>query len=106
MQDGDAVIPVRRRPIQSEHPNWEYVLEPGLAWTSRGRWLHARGDTFCAAGAQRKLPAQRRSELRVARGAGAVSDVFFEIAGETCAYFKFETWGLRKARLYAGRRRK
>lgn len=29
IQDGDVLIPTRRGPVPSEHPSWEYALEPG-----------------------------------------------------------------------------
>ena len=102
VQDGDAVIPVRRGPIQSERPNREYVLEPGLAWSEAADGGYTRVAIPFAL-QERNANCLHNGVLSfVWRGAGAVSDVFFEIAGETCAYFKFETWGLRKATFVRG----
>ena len=32
LQDGAAVIPLQRGPIENPHASWEWVLEPGRAW--------------------------------------------------------------------------
>ena len=36
VQDGDVLLPVRRGYIVTNHPHWDFVLEPGRVWSEPG----------------------------------------------------------------------
>lgn len=101
VEDGEALIPVQRGPIASGHPVWEWVLETGRVWTEaadRG-WRRAAMP----------FALQERNANCLHNGVmtflfkpdGSVSRVAFEVASETCAYLKFDAWGMVPARLTA-----
>ena len=102
VQDGDAIIPVQRGAIASTHPDWELVLEPGRAWDEPGEPGFSRASLPFAL-QERNANCLHNGVLTFAyRADGAISDVLFQISSETCAYFKFNTWGLVKARYQPG----
>jgi hypothetical protein len=94
VQRGHDLIPLRRGVIRTEHPYWEYVLQPGEVW-------HEPGD---ARWARASLPfsLQERSANCTHNGLmtwlfdsdGNVSRVAYQISSETCAYFKADLWGI------------
>jgi CubicO group peptidase (beta-lactamase class C family) len=97
LQDGDTVIPVQRGPVRSAHPSWEFVLEPGRAWSEPGDGGYTRVAIPFAL-QERNANCLHNGVLSfVFRGAGMISRVYYEIASETCAYFKFDSWGLVSA---------
>lgn len=93
VQDGDSVIPARRGPIQSEHPNWEYVLEPGKAWTEAGDRGYTRASIPFALQERNANCLHNGVMSFLVREDGMISNVYYEIASETCAYLKFDAWG-------------
>ena len=102
VQDGDAIIPVRRGPIASTHRDWELVLEPGSAWDEPGDGGYSRAALPFAL-MERNANCLHNGVLTFAfRSDGAISDVYYQISSETCAYFKFNAWGLVKARYEPG----
>jgi len=102
IQDADAIIPVQRGPIASAHPDWELVLEPGRAWDEPGDQGYSRASLPFAL-QERNANCLHNGVLTFAyRSDGAISDVFFQMSSETCAYFKFNAWGLVKARYEPG----
>jgi hypothetical protein len=99
VQAGDVLIPVRRGAIPSAHPVWEFVLEPGRVWQD--------GETSRAS-----LPftLEERNANCMHNGViswrftrdGTVSDAAWQIASETCRYFKFDLWGRSAVRYVPG----
>lgn len=95
---GDALVPVRRGSIESTHPQWEFVLEPGRLWTDP-----ADGGLTRAA-----LPfsLEERNANCLHNGVltflfdarGQVSRVAYQVSSETCAYLKLDLWGVLPAR--------
>lgn len=95
---GDALVPVRRGSIPSQHPQWEYVLEPGRLWNDP-----ADGGLTRAA-----LPfsLEERNANCLHNGVmtflfdanGQVSRVAYQVSSETCAYLKLDLWGVLPAR--------
>lgn len=97
--DGGVMIPVRRGTVDGDHPAWDWVLEPGAVWREPGEagWLRA---ALPFALQERNANCLHNGVLTFAfRPDGTVSKVALEIASETCAYLKFDAWGLFPARL-------
>ncbi len=93
VQDGNALIPVRRGAIPSAHSEWEFILDPGRVWDEPGD----RGFTRAAlpfALEERNANCIHNGVLTfLFRDDGRISDVAYEIGQETCAYFQFDAWG-------------
>ncbi len=92
-QNGETLIPLRRGPMPSDHPSWEYAIEPGRVW-------HEPNDEGMSRAAlpfaliETNANCTHNGVVTFLFGAdGAISDVAWQIASETCAYFQFDAWG-------------
>jgi len=98
LQDGAAVIPLQRGPVENPHASWEWVLEPGRAWNEPADQGYTRVAIPFAL-QERNANCVHNGVLSFVIGdGGTVSKVYYEIASETCAYFKFDSWGVLAAR--------
>lgn len=93
VQSGNVLIPVRRGAIPSSHPEWEFILEPGRVWDAPGDHGMTRAAIPFAL-EERNANCMHNGVLTFLFGKGAaVSNVAYQIASETCFYFKFNMWG-------------
>lgn len=91
VHNGSAIIPVTRRAIESDHPYWEWIVEPGNIWQRDD------GDV------QISLPfaLMERNANCIHNGLltfrispkGQTSSAIYQIGAETCAYLQFDLWG-------------
>jgi len=94
LQHGTHIIPKLRGAIPSNHPNWEYILEPGRVWNERQDKELSRVSL--------PFTLQEKNENCMHNGvlsfvfdqAGKISQTAYQIASETCKYFQFNMWGL------------
>jgi len=98
VQSGDVLISEKRGAVPGSHPEWEYILEPGRVWDEAAdHGLTRAAIPFTLE--ERNANCMHNGVLTFLFGkSGAVSDVAYEIAHETCFYFKFDMWGRRAAR--------
>jgi hypothetical protein len=97
VQTGTHVFPLDRRSIPSSHPEWEYVLSPGRAWNENSDNGYTRVALPFAL-QQRNANCIHNGVLTfLFKNTGAVSNVAYQIASETCLYFKVDMWGLVSA---------
>lgn len=97
VQSGSHIIPLERGYLESEHPNWEYILEPGRVWDENGDSGYSRVAI--------PFTLKQRNENCVHNGVmmflfkedGSITNVSYQIASETCAYFQFNMWGTVEA---------
>ncbi|UPT62762.1 MAG: beta-lactamase family protein [Hyphomonadaceae bacterium JAD_PAG50586_4] len=93
VQEGDTLIPLQRGPRPSDHPSWEYAVEPGRVWneaTDNGMSRAALPFALIETNAN----CTHNGVLTfLFDGNGVVSDVAWQIASETCAYLQFDAWG-------------
>lgn len=95
---GEALIPVRRGSIESRHPQWEFVLEPGRLWTS------PEDDGLTRAALPFSLEERNANCLHngvltfLFDAKGKISRVAYQVSSETCAYLKLDLWGVLPAR--------
>jgi hypothetical protein len=98
IQSGDALIPVQRGAIPGDHPQWEFILEPGRVWQEGDDGDFSRASLPFAL-EERNANCMHNGVLTfLFKGDGTISDVGYEIGQETCSYFQFDAWGLIHAR--------
>lgn len=93
VQRGTDIIPVMRGPRASEHPDWEWIFEPGAAWENPQNPELARVSL--------PFSLQERNANCIHNGvmmfevsrSGDISDMVYQIGSETCAYLQFNMWG-------------
>ena len=102
IQSGDALIPLRRGPQPGGHRYWEYVLEPGRVWQEPGDHGLTRAAIPFAL-QERNASCLHYGVLTFLFGdAGTISQVAFQVSGETCLYLKFDLWGIAEATFAPG----
>ncbi len=98
VQVGDALVPAQRGAIPSTHPEWEYVLEPGRVWNEPGDGGFSRAAIPFAL-EERNANCMHNGVITLLfKSDGTVSNAAYQIASETCFYFKFDAWGRMAAR--------
>jgi hypothetical protein len=91
VQSGHALIPMQRGAIPSDHPMWEFILEPGSV----------RKDSDGFSRAQLPFTLEERNQNCMHQGVlsfrfradGTIAGTHVDIAAETCAYFQFDMSG-------------
>ena len=102
VQSGNVLIPVRRGAIAAAHPQWEFILEPGRVWDEAGDHGYSRASLPFTL-EERNANCMHNGVLTfLFKRDGAISDVVYEIASETCLYAKFDMWGRLGRALCAG----
>ncbi|GAB4526268.1 MAG: hypothetical protein Kow00133_15130 [Amphiplicatus sp.] len=102
VQDGGDFIPVLRGAQPSSHPNWEYIIGPGEAWDEPGDNGYTRVSFPFSLQEKNANCTHNGAMTFLFTDGGQVSDVAYQIAGETCLYFKFDMWGLVPANYSPG----
>ncbi|MEJ7808302.1 MAG: hypothetical protein WKG03_20570, partial [Telluria sp.] len=102
VQDGGALIPLRRGPIASSHPWWEFVLEPGRAWNEAGDNGWSRASIPFALVQKNANCTHNGVLMFVFRNDGSVSRVAMQVSSETCLYLQMNMWGLVTAQYSPG----
>ncbi|QUD85954.1 serine hydrolase [Phenylobacterium montanum] len=95
--DGERLIPVQHGPIAAGNPDWDWIVEPGLAWSEP-----ADGDRVRAvlpvALEERNANCIHNGRLLVILGPdGTASKAAIQFDTDTCLYFRFDAWGLAAA---------
>lgn len=97
IQTGSHIFPVQRGSIPSAHPEWEYVLAPGRVWDENGDSGYSRVALPFAL-QQKNANCMHNGVLTfLFKDDGSISKVAYQIAAETCLYFKVDMWGLLAA---------
>lgn len=97
VQDGDALLPVRRGDIVTSHPYWNLVLEPGRVWDEPGDHGFSRAALPFAL-VQKDMNCTHNGVLSfVFRSNGEISRVAMQVSSETCNYLHIDMWGLLQA---------
>jgi hypothetical protein len=102
VQDGDALIPLRRGPIAGKHGWWEFALEPGRVWNEAGDQGYTRAAIPFAL-VQRNANCTHNGVLMLLfKADGAIAHAAMQISSETCQYLQFDMWGMLDARYVPG----
>ncbi|MGQ9426453.1 choice-of-anchor D domain-containing protein [Gilvimarinus sp. F26214L] len=93
VQTGSHIFPVERGSIPSSHPEWEYVLTPGRVWNETSDNGYSRAALPFALQQKNANCIHNGVMTFLFKNDGSVSEVAYQIAGETCLYFKVDMWG-------------
>ncbi|KUJ83721.1 hypothetical protein AVO43_07765 [Microbulbifer sp. ZGT114] len=93
VQTGSHIFPVQRGSIASSHPEWEYILTPGRVWDENGDNGYSRVALPFALQQKNANCIHNGMMTFLFKDDGSVSDVAYQIAGETCLYFQVDMWG-------------
>jgi hypothetical protein len=94
VQDGGAIIPVRRGPIPSTHGWWEFILEPGQVWNEAGDNGYTRAAIPFSLQQKNANCTHNGVLMFLFKNNGAVSRTALQVTSETCLYLKLDLWGL------------
>lgn len=98
VQDGDALVPLRRGAIPGKHGWWEVILEPGRVWSEPGDHGLARAAIPFTL-EEKNANCMHNGVLTFLYGAdGTVSRTAMQIASETCRYLHLDLWALLDTR--------
>jgi hypothetical protein len=93
VQTGSHIFPVQRGSIPSAHPEWEYVLSTGRVWNENGDSGYSRVALPFALQQKNANCLHNGVMTFLFKDDGSVSKVAYQIAAETCLYFKVDLWG-------------
>jgi hypothetical protein len=102
VQRGDDLIPARRGVIRTEHPYWEYVLQPGKVWSEAGDGSWSRASLPFSLQERGANCTHNGLMTWLFDGNGNVSRVAYQISSETCGYLKVNMWGIVPAAFEPG----
>lgn len=97
IQTGSHIFPVQRGAIASSHPEWEYVLSPGRVWNENNDSGYSRVALPFALMQKNQNCVHNGVMMLLFKADGNVSKVSYQIASETCSYFKVNMWGVLTA---------
>lgn len=97
VQAGSHLIPLRRDSVANAHPDWEFVLTPGRVWDEPGDRGYSRAALPFALQQKNANCIHNGVLTFLFKSDGSVSKAAYQIASETCAYFKADFWGLLPA---------
>lgn len=98
VQVDDRLVPIERGSQPSAHAWWEWIVGPGKTWhePGDGDWNRA---SLPFALQERNANCMHDGVLTfLYRGTGEVSRVAYQVSQETCMYFKFDAWGVTRAK--------
>ena len=101
VQLGTHIIPVERGLIATSHPAWSYILAPGRVWQENGDNGYSRVALPFSLQENGANCTHNGVMSFLFKSDGSVSNVAYQIASETCAYFKFNMWGMLQAQYSA-----
>ena len=92
IQDGSYLIPVTQGLVYSGSKYWNYIIGPGRIWQENGDHGYARAS-FPFSLVERNQNCIHNGLMTFLFDGTNVSQVRYQIAQETCVYFKFNLWG-------------
>ncbi|AND67719.1 hypothetical protein ATSB10_02650 [Dyella thiooxydans] len=102
VQDKDTLIPVRRGPIPSDHPWWEFILEPGKVWDEPGDRGYTRAAIPFSLAQKNQNCTSNGVLMLLFNAQGALAHAAFQVSSETCRYLHMDMWGFLQARYLPG----
>lgn len=101
IQSGEYLVPVRRGLIVTQHPVWNYILEPGRAWQESGDRGLTRAS-FPFAIVARNGNGSRNGVMTFLFNEKGISRVWYQITQETTTGNPANFWGLLQAVYHPG----
>ncbi len=100
VQSGDYFIPVQRGLIITDHPIWNYILEPGRVWREEGDGSYSR-VSFPFALVWKGSNAIFNGVMTFLFNNNSISKVWYQTTQETTISFNADLWGQLDAAYYA-----
>lgn len=102
VQDGNALVPVRRGAIPGTHGWWEVILEPGRIWDEADDHGYTRAAIPFSLQEKNANCTHNGVLMFLYRSDGSVSKTAMQIASETCRYLQVDLWALLETRYRPG----
>jgi CubicO group peptidase (beta-lactamase class C family) len=102
VQSGTYLIPKHRGLIIADHPNWNYILEPGRVWQEDSDNGYSRAS-FPFALVWKGGNAAFDGTMTFLFEEEGVSEVWYQITQETTSFTRANFWGLLEATYHPGR---
>ncbi|GAB3011047.1 choice-of-anchor D domain-containing protein [Bowmanella dokdonensis] len=97
VQYGTHLVPLERQIVATTHPSWEWILLPGRVWQENGDNGYSRVALPFALQEVNANCTHNGVMTFLFKDDGSVSRVAYQIAQETCEYFKFNLHGKLEA---------
>ena len=93
VQDGNDLIPMNRGIQTSNHPYWEFILEPGKVWDEAGDGGYTRA-AFPFSLQERNANCTHNGLMTfLFKSDGSVSRAAYQVGSESCYYLQVDLWG-------------
>ncbi len=93
VQTGTHLFPVERGTMTDSHPEWEYILESGRVWKENSDNGYSRASIPFALHQKNANCTHNGVMTFLFKADGSSSRVVYQIASETCFYYKVDMWG-------------
>ena len=90
VSDGVDLVPAQRGPQRGEHPDWEWIFQPGRLWDGGDGEGWMRAALPVALQERNANCVQNGLMSFLYRADGSVSQAVLQMGAETCAYFQFD----------------
>ena len=101
VQSEGYLIPVQRGLIITDHPYWNYILEPGRVWSENGDQGYSRAS-FPFALVWKGANPTLNGTMTFLFNDGGISQVWYQITQETFVNFSADLWGLLEVGFHPG----
>lgn len=101
VQVGGDLVPVRRGLIITEHPGWNYILEPGRVWQEPGDEGYTRAS-FPFVLVVKGGNAAFNGSMTFLFTDQEITKVWYQVTQETTTYTRANLWGLVEAVYHPG----
>lgn len=101
MQSKGYLVPVQRGLIITDHPYWNYILEPGRVWQESGDQQYSRTSIPFAL-VWKGSNATLNGTMTFLFNDEAISKVWYQVTQETTVDFSADLWGLLEASYHPG----
>ncbi|WP_417484397.1 serine hydrolase [Maricaulis salignorans] len=90
LSDGQDLIPVQRGPQQGDHPEWEWIFQPGRIWDGGDGEGWMRAALPVALQERNANCVQNGLMSFLYRESGEISQAVVQFGAQTCAYLQFD----------------
>jgi hypothetical protein len=98
IQHDDTILPVIRGVQRTQHPYWEYIIEPGRVWQEDADGDWSRASLPFALKEKNQNCLHNGVLTFLYKDDGSISRVAYQIGSETCQYLHINLWGIADAR--------
>ncbi len=97
VQSGSHIIPAQRGLIETNHGDWNYIIEPGRVWNENADNGYSRVAIPFALQEKYANCSHNGIITFAFKDDGSITNAAVQIGAETCLYFNYEMWGMLTA---------